>query len=81
MRDPGERPDFLATNGQVTVAGQRQTCTGFVVTARAIRGSGRLNRDGYSVARSVDQVSRFVKFQPSCDKSLFVYNCYCKYSQ
>ncbi len=48
MRDPGERPDFLATNGQVTVAGQRQTCTGFVVTARAIRGSGRLNRNGYS---------------------------------
>jgi hypothetical protein len=50
MRDPGERPDFLATNGQVTVAGQRQTSTGFVVTARAIRGSGHLNRNRYSTA-------------------------------
>lgn len=51
MPDPGERPGFPADR-RVTVAGQRRTSpqltavrlekgvTGFVVTARAIRGTG-----------------------------------------
>jgi hypothetical protein len=60
MRDPGERPDFLATSGQVTVAGQRQTCTGFVVTARAIRGSGHLNRNRCSI------VGEYTPGEPVC---------------
>jgi hypothetical protein len=47
MRDSGERPDFLGVNHQVTVAGQCRTFTGFVITARAIRGDGHLNRNRY----------------------------------
>ena len=42
----------------LTVAGQRRTCTGFVVTTRAIRGNGYLYKDSSVVSRIIPILRR-----------------------